>query len=186
MHTLNDIYTLLDLRAFASKTGVTTCIDTSGAIPCGGTGQDGEYQRGITWPTPRFTDNGDGTVTDNLTQLIWLQDVACLTLNATFAEVLVLANNLQNGQCGLSDSSSPGDWRLPNISELFSVQDLDSGLGTVPSGSPFTASVPTHIFFGQWSSTPYNSDSIYAIERPSVIVSDMLTSRFARPVRGGP
>ena len=56
MHTLNDIYTLLDLRAFVPKTGVTKCygivqtapIILRGEIACAGTGQDGEYQRGIT------------------------------------------------------------------------------------------------------------------------------------------
>ena len=26
-------------------------------------GDDGALQKGVTWPVPRFTDNGDGTVT---------------------------------------------------------------------------------------------------------------------------
>ena len=30
-------------------------------------GRDGEYRAGVAWPSPRFTDNGNGTVTDNLT-----------------------------------------------------------------------------------------------------------------------
>ncbi|OGW13930.1 MAG: hypothetical protein A2035_03980, partial [Nitrospirae bacterium GWA2_42_11] len=48
------------------KTGQTTCYDNSGIIvACAGTGQDGDLQRGVAWPSPRFTDNGDGTVTDN-------------------------------------------------------------------------------------------------------------------------
>jgi hypothetical protein len=33
---------------------------------------DGEIRAGVAWPTPRFTDNGDGTATDNLTGLTWL------------------------------------------------------------------------------------------------------------------
>ena len=34
-------------------------------------GQDGDYQKG----TPMsYTDNGDGTVTDNVTGLMWAQD----------------------------------------------------------------------------------------------------------------
>ena len=57
------------------KTGQTTCSDESGVSrPCTGTGEDGEHQKGVAWPNPRFTDNGDGTVTDNLTGLIWLKD----------------------------------------------------------------------------------------------------------------
>jgi len=54
------------------KTGQTKCYDESGTeISCTGTGQDGEIQAGVAWPGPRFTDNGDGTMTDNLTGLMW-------------------------------------------------------------------------------------------------------------------
>ncbi|MBF0591713.1 MAG: hypothetical protein HQL02_06460, partial [Nitrospirae bacterium] len=54
------------------QTGQTTCYDASGkSIPCTGTGQDGALQNGVAWPNPRFTDNGDKTITDNLTGLVW-------------------------------------------------------------------------------------------------------------------
>jgi hypothetical protein len=57
------------------KTGETLCYDQTGAVlPCAGTGQDGETQTGAAWPVPRFTDNLNGTVTDNLSGLIWLKD----------------------------------------------------------------------------------------------------------------
>jgi len=39
-------------------------------------GDDGEIQAGVAWPSPRFTDHGD-TVTDELTGLIWLKDTNC-------------------------------------------------------------------------------------------------------------
>ena len=35
---------------------------------------DGALKKGVAWPTPRFTDNGNGTVTDNLTKLIWMKN----------------------------------------------------------------------------------------------------------------
>ena len=38
---------------------------------------DGALQAGRVWPAPRFQDNEDGTVTDNLTGLMWLQDANC-------------------------------------------------------------------------------------------------------------
>ncbi len=38
------------------------------------TGDDGALQKGVALPSPRFTDNGNGTVTDNLTGLIWLKN----------------------------------------------------------------------------------------------------------------
>ena len=54
------------------RTGQTKCYDTSGTqISCTGTGQDGEIQAGVAWPSPRFVDNGNETVTDNLTGIMW-------------------------------------------------------------------------------------------------------------------
>ena len=56
--------------AAVPKTGQTGCWDINGyAIDCAGTGQDGEYQKGVS-VSPRFTDNAEGTVKDNLTGLI--------------------------------------------------------------------------------------------------------------------
>ncbi len=83
MHTLEDIYNKIDSiavleKSFPAKSGQALCYDSSGtAISCSGTGQDGEYQKGIPYPDPRFIDNGDGTVTDNLTDLIWLKNANC-------------------------------------------------------------------------------------------------------------
>ena len=36
-------------------------------------GDDGYYQTGIASPSPRFMDNGDSTVTDEKTGLVWLK-----------------------------------------------------------------------------------------------------------------
>ena len=50
-------------------TGQTTCWDSAGAvIPCAGTGQDGDIRAG---GALSYTDNGDGTITDNNTKLLW-------------------------------------------------------------------------------------------------------------------
>jgi hypothetical protein len=37
-------------------------------------GDDGYWQKGMLYPNPRFTDNGDGTVTDNFTKLMWTKN----------------------------------------------------------------------------------------------------------------
>ncbi|MGB5389702.1 MAG: hypothetical protein WBP10_05920, partial [Thermoanaerobaculia bacterium] len=51
--------------AAVAKTGQQLCWDAAGnPIACAGTGQDGEHQAGVTWPIPRFTDLGNGTVLD--------------------------------------------------------------------------------------------------------------------------
>ena len=61
-----------------------------------------------------FTDNGNGTITDNLTTLVWQKNLITDTLNweqaLNYADTLSLA--------GYSD------WRLPNIKELQSIADL--------------------------------------------------------------
>jgi hypothetical protein len=88
-------------------------------------------------PNPRFTDNGNGTVTDNLTRLTWLKDWTCLG-SQTWANALTAANTLADGNvaCGLSDGSVAGDWRLPNINEFASVLDLSTAGPAFPAGSP--------------------------------------------------
>lgn len=54
--------------------GVPAPVAKTGQSVIHSTGDDGESQKGVAWPNYRFTDNSDGTVTDNLTGLIWLKD----------------------------------------------------------------------------------------------------------------
>lgn len=71
-HTLPVRQTSLTAPAKLWRTGQATCYGAQGeVIECKGTGQDGEIQAGIPWPEPRFTDNLNGTVTDNLSGLMW-------------------------------------------------------------------------------------------------------------------
>jgi uncharacterized protein DUF1566 len=77
-------------------------------------------------PAPRFIDNNDGTVTDNLTSLIWLKDADCFGLH-TWDDALELAGSLGNGQCGLSDGSKAGQWRVPDRKELASLVGNQEG-----------------------------------------------------------
>ncbi len=66
-----------------------------------------------TQPKPNFIDNGDGTVTDLDTGLIWQQAEVPAAINwesaLRYAEDLTLAGY--------------GDWRLPNVKELQSLND---------------------------------------------------------------
>lgn len=103
------------------RTGQTRCYDDSGAeVSCPGTGQDGYFKAGIGWPNPRFTDNGDGTVRDNLTGLVWLKNANCFGTKP-WSDAFGSTGNLAEGQCGLTDGSAEGDWRVPNINELESL-----------------------------------------------------------------
>jgi hypothetical protein len=48
--------------------------------------------------------------------LIWLKQVSCLSSH-DWAGGSVAAAGLKDGQCHLTDGSSPGDWRLPTKAE---------------------------------------------------------------------
>lgn len=138
--------------ARVARTGQSTCYDETGAVTaCGsgvGVGQDGDLQSGLAWPSPRFTDNADGTVTDNLTALVWLADADCFGLKS-WADALSESNALfdgstndpMGGDCALSDGSSAGEWRLPNAREVQSLADY----GFVSPAVPNTAGT------GQWA-----------------------------------
>jgi hypothetical protein len=121
------------------KTGQTQSYETA---------DDGDLPAGVKWPEPRFTDNGDGTVTDNLTNLVWLKNANCFG-SKTWIDALDASNNLAHGQCGLSDGSPPGTWRLANARELLSLIDYDNYSPALAPGYPFT-----HVHSGNyWSST---------------------------------
>ena len=172
-------------------TGQQICYDptgtTSDEIPCAMTGQDGELQRGVDWPAPRFTDNLDGTVADNLTGLIWLQDANCASFFAPidFEDALAEANGLSQGFCGLIDGSAAGDWRLPNIKELLSLVDYSQSSPALPSGHPFV-SVQSSFY---WSSSSYvpNPSNAWAVAMANGVGTDVSKSNnvFVWPVRGG-
>jgi hypothetical protein len=140
-----------------AKSGQTECWNHNGdQIDCAGTGQDGESRNGVT-VNPRFRTNGDGTVLDNLTGLIWLQDANCWALR-NWTAALSEANNLAEGSCGLTDGSIAGDWRLPNRKELLSLLDLGQYVPALPPGHPFT-----DVRQGPyWSSTSDAGIAIYA------------------------
>ena len=153
----------LSLSAWADslvpETGQTSCFDTSGIeIICSGTGQDGDLRAGVKWPTPRFTDNGNGTVTDRLTGLMWVQSVLCF--QGDWSAALTHANGLAAGTCGLADGSVAGDWRLPNIRELSSLTDYGENAPALPAGHPFLpAGVQNPTL---WSSTTKVGDPVEA------------------------
>ena len=60
-----------------------------------------------------YTDNNNGTITDNLTNLVWEKIPS--TIVQTWEQAITMAENLSLG--GFTD------WRLPNIKELQSLND---------------------------------------------------------------
>jgi len=137
-------------------------VEKSGQTTSYRTGDDGDEQAGVSWPNPRFTDNSDGTVTDNLTGLVWLKQANYIstgggTGKTTWSDAVDFCKALASGTCGLSDGSSAGDWRLPNIKELQSLIDYSQSYPPLPSGHPFT-SVQSYTY---WSSTDHIAGPSY-------------------------
>lgn len=175
------------------RTGQNTCYDATGVIiDCAGTGQDGDKRAGVPWPSPRFTDNGDGAVTDNLTGLVWLKDANCTDAVGgvrrdggllNWPSALIWCNNLAHGNCGLTDNSAAGDWRLPNINELKSLVDHSRHDPDLPGGHPFSRVQP--IWYWSSTSNPVYTAGAFNVgfSRGSIHVTDKLPGRI---VSGNP
>lgn len=107
---------------FAHAAGVVQ-LPATGQTASYVAGDDGALQRGETWQTPRFADNGDQSMTDTLTNLIWSKDgnapgpAACGP-----AATKTWPGALDYVDC-LNSNSYLGktDWRLPNRKELISL-----------------------------------------------------------------
>jgi len=149
------------------------------------TGDDGDHQRGVAMVAPRFSDNGDGTVTDNQTGLIWLEDANCFG-SRRWNDALSDCNGLADGSCGLTDGSNSGDWRLPNYKELFSLIDAENYIPALPSGHPFTNVQPG----AYWSSTTnagFSGEEAWVVTMGygNVVGRNRANAYYIWPVRGG-
>ena len=145
--------------------GQTKCYDTAGTeiASCAGTGQDGDKKMGVTWDeATRFSDNGNGTITDTLTGLIWLQNASCFGTKV-WADALTSANTLASGVCGLSDSSSAGQWRLPTRKELKSLVNRGVPNSATWLGTKGFSTVQANYY---WSSSSYanNTNLAWVVE----------------------
>ena len=99
-----------------------TNIPKTGQTIIYASGDDGNIQAGVAWPAPRFTDNGDGTVTDALTGLIWLKDGGCIKAKWENALTAVAGLNNRQGQNNCDGyTGNYSDWRLPTVNELKSL-----------------------------------------------------------------
>jgi hypothetical protein len=150
-------------------------------------GDDGDLQIGIAWPDPRFTNHGNGTVTDHLTSLVWAQN-ANLGGRMTWSNAVAYCEGLTLG--------GQTDWRLPQVSELDSLLDLSQFSPALPPGHPFS-----NVQFGGpvyvlESGTNYWSASVpaplpntalkFSFEEGERSTDGMEQPYFVWPVRGGP
>lgn len=169
-------------------TGQKLCWDQSGnPEACPFTFQDGDFQAGVDWPTPRFTLNLDGTVTDHLTGLIWLRDAECFGTKyweAAIDAVTDFAFGLTYDCLDYDERVNLG-WRLPNVRELASLIDYGQSDPALPVG---------HFFHdvqlaSYWSSTsvvqePDNAWMVL-LNKGDIVETDKGNFKYIWPVRGG-
>ncbi len=179
-----------------AQTGQTKCYDAAGTeIACADTGQDGDKLAGVAWPNPRFTDNGDGTVTDNLTGLMWLKDANCANTisynpdstgngSVTWQHALDFVAGINAGTYSSCGGGHTG-WRLPNDIELESLVDSSAYNPALPAGHPFT-SVQADYY---WSSTTYAGNTavawIVGMSGGYVYYDNKTNNYYVWPVRSG-
>jgi hypothetical protein len=144
--------------------GLLKAMEAVGFAPVARTGEiqfwgtEIDLQTGIPWPIPRFADNEDGTVTDNLTGIVWLKDAYHFGPK-NWIQAVDSCNSLEDNGIDLTDGSVQGDWRLPSIKELLSLIDYrfrnpvlpnTIGDGQWTEGDPFSNVQVTGRY---WSST---------------------------------
>lgn len=144
------------------QTGQTLCYDTVGnIIECAGTGQDGELQKGV---ARSYTDNGDGTIMDNTTGLMWERlcdnDVnpLCPVINDvdptyTWDGAYQKIADLNTTPC----FANYCDWRLPNYNELQTL--VHYGKQVLAIDSVFDNDVDSFTFGDPGSATYWTSTS---------------------------
>ncbi len=108
-------------------TGQKNCFDDFGlAALCNNAdfpGQDGSYRSGC-GENGRFLNNGDGTVTDNCTGLMWTQHTQDINGDVEFDHNDRVTWQVALKFCEDRDLAGKTDWRLPNVVELQSLSSF--------------------------------------------------------------
>lgn len=89
----------------------------------------------ITAKSPRFTDHGDGTVTDNNTGLIWQKGPVSFN-DPYYGEGFQMAWSSASAAC----TTLGEGWRLPTVAEVMEFLD-NSRIPRLPAGHPFESPV---------------------------------------------
>jgi hypothetical protein len=103
----------------------------------------------------RFHDNGDGTVSDSATGLVWLKNGDIAEKTKTWKDALSFIEDFNKGKikgnCGYTD------WRLPTISEMSSLVNYNEAMPYVWLNKQGFVGVTSGYY---WSSSPYLQDSL--------------------------
>jgi hypothetical protein len=146
----------------------------------------------------RYTDCGNGTVTDSVTGLIWLKDPNCIPM-ATWDDAKKAVAGLKDGACMLTDGSAAGDWRLPsnkdweatmapakNMMCSYPTLTDDEGKACIKDGKSSFTGLESDYY---WSNTPNDAGAgrifIGDLDHGNILTVDAPNPQRVWPVRGG-
>ena len=131
-------------------------------------------------PPGPYTDNGNGTITDSRTGLVWQkltdQDEPGIPLTTTWQEALA--------RCDVMTLGGQTDWRLPTLKELDSITDL----------AVFNPSIDTRFFPDTQSDSYWTATTDDGTRTKAWVMNfnngddgtlDKLSTAYIRAVRGG-
>lgn len=180
------------------RTGQTQCDQGAGmlgACPGSPAGQDGSVLKGA---TRSYTDNGDGTITDNTTGLMWeklSQDGTIHDYGTTYTWYTAFTTKIATLNSG-GGFAGHTDWRLPNLNELQSIADygtfspaVDAVFNTSCAARCTVSTCSCTQSGGYWSSTSYQHsfDIAWGVHFVDGLVYSVTKSDgyYVRAVRGG-
>lgn len=186
--TANSASDTVTITAFTKTSSLpdseqTRCFSSWGfEINCAGTGQDAEYSIN----PMSYTDNGDGTITDNITDLMWQQEDDNIRYNWYEASGTFDATRNPDtiDVCGALTLGGYSDWRLPNEMELMRI--VDYGMRPPAVNATYFPNTNESVY---WTSTSHALEvySGWTVDfRNGVVYRELMRdSAFVRCVRGG-
>ena len=183
MRTLDEIYSHVG-KADLTKTGQTTSYATSQTCGNGLAGgcDDGHYEAGL---ASSYTDNGNGTITDGNTGLMWkrcsepdTQTEACSGTHSAYTWQDAI------NQCEGLTYAAYSDWRLPNVKELWGITKLEPGAAPYIDQTAFPGTVSSN--YGSATTCPYSTDSTLSVNfgYGNLSVNGKANGSYVRCVRG--
>jgi len=141
-------------------------------------GDDGSYKKGYPKIGVRFTDNGDGTITDNATGLMWVASPTAAAVGGTYLWAAAIT------ACEGLTYATYSDWRLPNVKELQSI--VDYGTSPPPIDTTFFTECQSSLYWSSTTFAPFSGFAWYVnFSNGYVSLDGRGRGYYVRPVRGG-
>ncbi|TAL37070.1 MAG: DUF1566 domain-containing protein [Spirochaetes bacterium] len=152
---------VLAITVIVLATGSGSNLPVTGQATEYSAGDDGSYKKGTDLPSIRFCDNGDGTVTDNMTGLMWVKNANAMgTIDThksfdsitdpdpyynvcgpsyagdgavTWEKSKTFIAGLNSGTypCGVTKTPRYTDWRMPTVNELETLINYSEQCGSL-------------------------------------------------------